>query len=89
MGALETLSNVNVVTNTLMLYFTHVSYKVIFVAEDELKLESGSVSTDVEASNIALELAQFLFILIVTEHIIIGIKMLIQFINNGYPAFVA
>ena len=29
MGALETLSNINVVTNTVLLYYTHTSYKLI------------------------------------------------------------
>jgi hypothetical protein len=31
LGAIETLSNINVVTNTLLLYYTHVSYRLIFV----------------------------------------------------------
>jgi hypothetical protein len=50
LGALETLSHVNVVTNTVLLYYTHKSYRMILVNQE-------SNQTDLKLEGVGLELA--------------------------------
>ena len=85
MGALETLNHVSVVTNTFLLYFTHRSYRSLFVESN--KQEDST--TDLQVDNVGWELAQFLLFLMITEHLIIAIKFLISINKSGTPAFVA
>ena len=68
MGALETLSNLNVVTNTIFLYYTHTSYKLLLTAKHSEGINDRT-ETVLGVENPGLEMVEFLLILMIAEHI--------------------
>ena len=68
MGALETLSNLNVVTNTLFLYYTHTSYKLLLTAAYSEGIDDRT-ETVLGIENPGLKLVDFLLALMIAEHI--------------------
>ena len=62
MGALDTLSNLSVVTNMVLLYYTHKNFQAIFIFGDE------EITNDLNV-NAGLKMVEFLLILFTAEHI--------------------
>ena len=83
---IEILSMVNVVTNTVLLYFTHKSFRYILVGEDSITAENYTPVVQIDHSGWPLDI--FLLVLVVLEHILIGIKLIIRFSRSKTPEFV-
>lgn len=87
MGALETLSNLNVVTNTIFLYYTHTSYKLLLTQKYSDGVNDRT-ETVLGFDNPGLEMVEFLLILMIAEHIQVAIKALISFFLGETPQMV-
>ena len=78
MGALETLSNLSVVTNMVLLYYTHKNFQTIFTIGDQ------QITNDLNI-NAGLQMVEFLLILFTAEHILMAIKAFIGFVYGNTP----
>ena len=67
-GALETLTRINVVTNSILIWFMHQSYRNLFLAELAPELEDGQEGSELGTENAGWELVGFLFLIVVVEH---------------------
>lgn len=85
--ALEVLSNVNVVTNTMLLYYTHKSYRLILTEEYADGIDDRTEKS-IDIQNPGLAMAEFLMALIIVEHLQIGIKALVNFLLGNTPEMV-
>ena len=81
MGALETLSNISVVTNMILLYYTHRNFQVLFTFGDD------DVPNDLNV-NAGLQMVEFLLILMIAEHIQMAIKAVIGFVYGNDPEMI-
>ena len=86
--ALEILGHVNVVTNSILIFFTHKTYKHMFVADDEHDISDSEVINELGIENIGLDLAIFVMSIVLIEHMIIGVKLLISFMYSEEPEVV-
>ena len=78
-NCLEVLGQVNVVTNTAMLFFTHRNFKNIFIEAE---------SNEFQMNSIGWEVLYFLMFLVVVEHLIIALKVGIKYSAQSKPDFV-
>ena len=81
-NCLEVLGQVNVVTNTVLLFFTHRSFKNIFIEPEE------GVSKEFEINAIGWEILYFFMFLVVVEHLVIVFRLIIRNSSEVKPAFV-
>ena len=88
MQAIEILGHVNVVTNSILIFFTHKTYKNVFVADHEHDISDDEVINEFGIENFGLDLAKFVMYIVVLEHLIIGMKLLISFMYNEEPEVV-
>ena len=80
MGALETLSKLSVVTNMVLLYYTHKNFQVLFT----LPFGDEPIVNDLN-KNAGLQMVEFLLILMIAEHIQMAIKAAIVFLFGKTP----
>ena len=86
--AIEILGHVNVVTNCILIFFTHKTYKNIFVADHEHEISDDDVINEFNIENVGLDLAKFIMSIVILEHLIIGLKFLITFLYSEEPEVV-
>ena len=86
--AIEILGHVNVVTNCILIFFTHKTYKNIFVADNEHEISDNDVINEFNIENVGLDLAKFVMAIVLLEHLIIGLKFLISFLYSEEPEVV-
>ena len=86
--AIEILGHVNVVTNCILIFFTHKTYKNIFVADHEHEISDNDVINEFNIENVGLDLAKFVMAIVLLEHLIIGLKFLISFLYSEEPEVV-
>ena len=86
--AIEILGHVNVVTNCILIFFTHKTYKNIFVADHEHDISDDDVINEFDIENFGIDLAKFVMAIVLLEHLIIGLKFLISFMYSDEPEVV-
>ena len=82
LNCLEILGQVNVVTNTVLLFFTHKSFKNIFIEPEE------GVSKEFEINAIGWEILYFFMFLVIVEHLVIVFRLIIRSSSEVKPPFV-
>jgi hypothetical protein len=64
------------------MFFTHKTYKNVFVSDDLSGIEGDEVINELEIQNVGLDLAKFFFSIILLEHLILGVKLLMRYNLN-------
>lgn len=77
MTCLEALGQVNVVSNTVLLFFTHRNFKKIFLESEE--------TNEFQFNSIGWEALYFLMFLMAIEHMVFGFRLLIKYYSNSEP----
>jgi len=76
---IEILGHINVVTNSILIFFTHKSYKNIFVVDHDHEVGDEDIINEFNISVVGLDLTKFLMTVVLIEHMIIGVKLVISF----------
>jgi hypothetical protein len=76
------LGKVNVVTNTVMLFFTHRTFRTIFV-------ESGDgVNKEFKIDTIGWDVLNFFMFLVAVEHLVFFFRLVVRSSSEVEPLFV-